>query len=124
MKVRAGFVSNSSSSSFCILGTTYSRIQELQTTKENSEDTQSPLDDDEDKDESLNTLLADSFLIYHYGIANYFEDYVVGMGVHQIKDEETLYQAKSRVSTEINKVFKIAIEPNDISFCVDGGSEY
>ena len=83
MKIRVGFVSNSSSSSFCILGTTYSRIKELQGIKE--EEPKSPLDEDE----TLETILHGSFLRYVNGIDEYYEDHVMGIDVGMVNYPET-----------------------------------
>ena len=81
MKIRNRFVSNSSSSSFCILGVTIDR-------------------DIKEKIESDRTIKLD----IQYGIDTYLGEYIAGLPPVDMKDDETLAQFKTRIQTELNKV--------------------
>lgn len=109
MKIRSGFVSNSSSSSFCILGI------------------KMPLDVDEMDGDVVST---------EWGIGDYYDMTFVGACPEQMTDDETLAQFKQRVSDDINKTAKKVHEeeelegefedvctPSDLRWYTDGGYE-
>ena len=102
MKIRSGFVSNSSSSSLCILGTTVSRdkYDEIDSKRWGK-----------DKDTDLSM---------HRGIDNYYEQYIVGYQPGQMEDNETLAQFKQRTLDALKK-FDIVLESKDLDWCIDGG---
>jgi hypothetical protein len=95
MKIRSCFVSNSSSSSFCVLGC-YFNTSWL--TEENKE----MLEDDRDK----------LFENLSYRSVDY--EWFVGLPYTEMKDDETLVQFKERVYIEIKKLCK---ENVDIKIC-------
>ena len=96
MKRRSCFVSNSSSSSFCILGM--------------------PIDREEFE------LIENSVLKekhdYGYGIEDYYEQVVVGISPYGISDDETLGEVKTRVAEKLKKV---GIKNPEIGWHTDGG---
>ena len=97
MKIRKGFVSNSSSSSFCVVGKQYS---------------------EEDYDRIFKDLKWDS-PIYGVRITEY-DPFTVGLNINKMKDEETLAEFKKRAYEEISKIDK-DIKLEDISIHTDGG---
>lgn len=97
MKVRKGFVSNSSSSSFCVVGKQYN---------------------EEDYEKIFNDLDWES-PIHGVRITEY-DPYTVGLDINKMKDEETLAEFKKRAYEEIHKIDK-DIKLEEISIHVDGG---
>ena len=104
MKIRSGFVSNSSSSSFCILGISVNRdkYDEIDAKRWGK-----------DKDTDLSM---------HRGIDEYYEQYIVGYQPGQMEDTETLAQFKQRAVDALKK-FNITVEAKDLDWCVDGGRD-
>lgn len=103
MKVRLGFVSNSSSSSFCILG--------IYMPENFTED---------DFDNILNERVFQTILYVQYGISNYYDQLLIGVTPDRMKDDETLAQFKERICKEFKK-FGLDVKPNDLSWFIDGG---
>jgi len=103
MKIRMCFVSNSSSSSFCIMGVNIPKDDERREILESTDD-----------------------LKDHYGISVFYEEIVYGLDVCDMKEDETLKDFKNRVLELINKNLpddkKFSI--SDISWKVDGGADY
>ena len=97
MKIRYGFVSNSSSSSFCVVGKQYN---------------------EEDYEKIFNDLDWES-PIYGVRITEY-DPYTVGLSINKMKDEETLAEFKKRAYEEIHKIDK-DIKLEEISIHTDGG---
>lgn len=101
MKIRTGFVSNSSSSSFCILGI-------------------------ESNNEKLNLSeneileLDNTDLIHEYGIGDGNESEYMGMNPEQMKDEETLLQFKQRIVDEFKKI-DVNVEVTELLWHTEGG---
>ena len=107
MKIRRGFVSNSSSSSFCILGS------------EMDYETYSELEENEDKD--LGNVLKEIGLEI---VGRYDECYSMYIGLHpeDMKDEETLLEFKNRIREGIKKfkeIYGISIK-EDVFWVTDG----
>lgn len=96
MKIRHGFVSNSSSSSFCILGIVIS-------------------------DEDLAQQLESNTELYReYGISNYDGQTLIGMGPEKMKNDETLLQFKQRIVDEFKKQ-NVDVKVEDLDWHIDGG---
>lgn len=100
MKIRTGFVSNSSSSSFCILGVLIQR----------------------EEFNEIRERIFDYGLLYECGISNYKDtDAIIGFCPWHMKEDETFAQFKDRVKEALNKVLKKKVSVGDISYYVDGG---
>jgi hypothetical protein len=101
MKIRSGFVSNSSSSSFCILGVevdseTYDKVTSIGY-----------------KERTSTTLDSESSIScedYHY----------IGYSPEKLGDDETLNQFKDRLVAEATKL-GITIDKSKLSWITDGG---
>lgn len=102
MKVRTGFVSNSSSSSFCLIGIVFNE------------------DDFSKKIKDVYDYFHGTGLELVRGFDNYYDRYVVGIDPRNMKNEETLGQFKQKIFEKLKELgFK-----NDISkvdFRIDGG---
>ena len=101
MKIRSGFVSNSSSSSFCILGVSvtseqYDKVNSVRYSNRTSD-----------------TLDA------HCGISD-DSSYYIGYYPGKMKDDETLSQFKDRMIAAFTDV-GITVDKKDIDWITDGG---
>jgi hypothetical protein len=101
MKIRTGFVSNSSSSSFCILGKSIS--QELYNKIEGR------------LDASYNGLITKC------AINDWDDSKYIGMNPNKMNNDETLIQFKQRIVLEINKLTDEPVNINDLEWITDGG---
>ena len=102
MKIRMGFVSNSSSSSFCIVG--YS------------------IDSDKFDDyDDLYEIFKPSKLVCSRGISDYSDSYIIGKYIENMKDDETLLDFKKGILKEIQDYYDTNVSLKDIEIFVDGG---
>ena len=100
MKIRNGFVSNSSSSSFLIFGKHFSDLNFLS----KNEKVQEMLEAEEDVYEIMEAVLPykrDAEIEYH--LMEYDDDVYIGQSWDQVKDDETGLQFKQRTVDGINK---------------------
>lgn len=112
MKIRNGYVSNSSSSSFCILGVELPGYSEISGNVGNLT---------RDRYDEIKDGAFDGDLTMYSGIADYSEESTfIGKYPSSMKDDETLLEFKERILKEINSIgFEFTI--NDIAWYVDGG---
>jgi hypothetical protein len=103
MKTRSGFVSNSSSTSFCILGF----VADKETVN---------------KVEAAYKELKGTGIETQYGIDTYYEETLVGIPVTTMGDNETPLQLKQRLVNGL-KTIGVEITLDKIDFCLDGGRD-
>jgi hypothetical protein len=98
MKIRSGFVSNSSSSSFCILGKTVTS---------------------EEYDRAY-TVRAKSQILTTKNSISYEGEHYAGACPEKMKDDETLAQFKQRIVEELHTA-NIAATTSELDWITDGG---
>jgi hypothetical protein len=101
MKIRSGFVSNSSTTSFCIVGMCGDDIKN----KLGFSDEDHYLGEDD---------RIEGFSVY----GNDYQSYI-GLDIEEMKNSETLDDFKNRVAIKLSKAFVKNIEKNDISIIID-----
>lgn len=118
MKIRTGFVSNSSSSSFCILGVTSSEIEnQIDVEKLFNPNNEENWDDDWYE-------LSDKFgFDVDYGLDYYYEEHCIGLSVSKLDENIPIIEQKKVLAEKLNEKFGTKFEANDIGFMVDGGFE-
>ena len=100
MKIRNGFVSNSSNSSFLIFGKNFKNLNFLS----QNEKVQVMLEDDLDTYEIMEAVFPwnkDNEIEYH--MMEYDDTVYIGQSWDQVKDDETGLQFKQRTVDAINK---------------------
>ena len=111
MKTRLGYVSNSSSSSFCIVGIVTELDGDFKQDK-----------DDSDYDYDFVERICKN-LDFHRGIYDYSEDrWIIGKSIKSMKDDETLASFKKRIFQELVKSGFTGGEDH-IGIRIDGGYE-
>lgn len=96
MKIRSGFVSNSSSSSFCILGKSVT------------------------SEEYEKVYSAKSSILRAKNSISYEGDQYAGACPESMKNDETLAQFKDRIINEL-KAVNISATPSELDWITDGG---
>jgi len=107
MKIRSGFVSNSSSSSFCIYGTSMDFGEVIEKVKEMNILTEDEMEQIEEDDSLLEEYLSDKTDLAIYVNEDQFW---MGRSWASIKDDETGAQFKESVKAEVEKLFGADLE--------------
>jgi len=128
MKIKADFVTNSSSSSFVVMGTHLDtdKISEeawgaLAAKLEEKGDTLTPVEIVESFPEYIDSMMAHSGLEYSFGYDYYGESAMIGIPYTSMKDDETMSEFKGRVKIAIKNTFGFLTEVGHIEECwMDG----
>lgn len=121
MKIRSDYVSNSSSSSFMLVGKPFND-EELVKIAEHNKIGGPDATDYEDWDmydivEALENKFKD--LDFHYGLENYGEDVCIGMEYNSMKQDETRKEFEKRIAGRLKEL--TGEKTVKIECMIDGG---
>jgi hypothetical protein len=115
-KIRSDFVSNSSSSSFAFVGMAFDDDEIVAAYKKVFPDKDTDEPDGYDGAEKIAEKIG---LDFTAGIENFYDNYIIGLSIEQMKDDETLGEFKAKVKEGLEKAFDNA-KPEIL---IDGGME-
>lgn len=115
MKVRNGFVSNSSSSSFCLFGVCKNRDEWNKILGGDVEEGYTG--------DKIDYLLSDSFLSYAFGLSDYSDDDIIVGAEPEVHREnfkdKTFVEYEEIIQEEIKKIFGVG--EYNLDYHSDGG---
>jgi len=120
MRIKSEFVTNSSSCSFVVMGTTISPDEISDEKWAQSGLNMVEVDGfSEDFDTVVTDLTKSNDLTYSFGNTDYYdtEDVMVGIYYTDMRDDETLAEFKARVKQQIKDSFGVEKDPGHIEEC-------
>lgn len=129
MKKRMGFVSNSSSSSFCILGKYFDDTELIELWNEKYPSNQFVEDEDGEWFDSEGNEIWDKLDILESKDLAYdriWDDcpYAIGRRAESLARDKTIDQLAQEVADDLHTLFGANVAKEDIDFLIDGGSQY
>ena len=130
MKIRSDYVSNSSSSSFMVVGKSFDFDELVEIAKHNkltSEYHEVPEGEEPDYENwdsyDIVSGLEDKFgdLEFNHGLENFYDDYCIGMGYGCMKPDETRKDFEARIAKQLSEM--TGKEITKVDCLVDGGRD-
>ena len=117
MKIRLDFVSNSSSSSFMLVGQAFDGNELVEAWKRLHPDEAKTTTDEFDYYDLADNIAGELSLSLARGLDHYYDQWVLGLSFDKMKDNETKKQFMQRIQASLEKAF------NDVhvSVCSDSG---
>lgn len=129
MKIRSDFVSNSSSSSFMLVGHSFDNDELIKIAEYNKLKPEYPEEHENPENyedwsvweivEALEKKFGD--LDFQNGLENYYDSFCIGMGYDKMKDSETKKKFEKRIANRLKEM--TGREDIEIDCLVDGGTE-
>ena len=116
MKIRSDYVSNSSSSSFMIVGGAFAEAEIMEFGRKHG----LVSDDDDDIFDAIDKIVDKFGLSCERGIENYYDEWCIGLHYGDMKDSETKKEFENRIS---EKLQELTGKKCDVDELVDGGMD-